>query len=407
VSPPRYRFVFLGLSITSSWGNGHATTYRALLSELCRRGHDVLFLERDLPFYADNRDLPEPPFGRTELYDSLEELRDGYADELKFADVVIVGSYVPQGREVIDFVLRTARGKIGFYDIDTPITLAKLCHGLDAEYLALDQIPKFDVYLSFTGGPTLEVLERRFGARRARPLYCSVDPALYHPDAAPLLWDLGYLGTYSADRQPALSTLLIEPARKLTAMNFCVVGPQYPESIDWPANVVRLQHLSPSRHRAFYNSQRFTLNVTRREMIASGHSPSVRLFEAAACGTTIISDAWEGLERLFSPGIEILLARDSSQVEKYLNEITEEQRLAIAGRARDRVLGEHTSAHRVESLEKYVAELFGNGGSKAKGRERKRGAGDEALPKASAIPFAVLETSQEPIWDREKARSKA
>jgi spore maturation protein CgeB len=406
VSPPRYRFVFLGLSITSSWGNGHATTYRALLSELSRHGHDVLFLERDLPFYKENRDLPVPPFGRTELYDSLEELRDGYADELKSADVVIIGSYVPEGRNVIDFVLRTARGKVGFYDIDTPITLGQLSRGLGTEYLGIEQIPKFDVYLSFTGGPTLEILERRFGARRARPLYCSVDPALYHPDAAPLLWDLGYLGTYSADRQPALSSLLIEPARKLAAMSFCVVGPQYPESIDWPANVVHLQHLSPARHRAFYNSQRFTLNVTRREMIASGHSPSVRLFEAAACGTPIISDAWEGLERLFSPGTEILLARDGSQVEKYLNEVTEQQRLAMGARARDRVLGEHTSAHRVESLETYVAELFVNGKSTIKGADRK-GGGDEALSKASAMPYPILDTSQQVAWKPEKLRSKA
>jgi spore maturation protein CgeB len=70
--------VILGLSITSSWGNGHATTYRALVRALADRGHDVLFLEADRPWYAANRDLPKPPFGRTMLYGSLDELRSRF-----------------------------------------------------------------------------------------------------------------------------------------------------------------------------------------------------------------------------------------------------------------------------------------------------------------------------------------
>lgn len=293
--------VILGLSITSSWGNGHATTYRALVREYVARGHDVLFLERDVPWYRENRDLPEPPFGRTVLYQSLDELRMRFRRPIRDADLVIVGSYVPEGVAVGEWVTREARGITAFYDIDTPVTLAKLERG-DYEYVAPHLIPLFDLYLTFTGGPTLRRLENEYGSPRARPLYCSVDPDLYYPEPVPARWDLGYLGTYSDDRQPMLERLMLEPARRRPSARFAVAGPMYPDSIDWPANVERICHLPPAEHRAFYNAQRFTLNVTRADMIRAGHSPSVRLFEAAACGTAIISDLWAGLDEFLEPG---------------------------------------------------------------------------------------------------------
>jgi spore maturation protein CgeB len=349
-------FVFLGLSITSSWGNGHATTYRALLRELARRGHSVRFLERDLPYYAENRDLPNPPYARTELYDSVAELKDRFAQVVRDADVVIVGSYVPDGIEVSKWVLETARGVKMFYDIDTPVTLRKLEVGA-AQYLAPNQIPKFDVYLSFTGGPTLARLARRFGARSARALYCSVDADRYFPEAHEHRWDLGYLGTYSDDRQPALEELMFEPARALPKARFVVAGPQYPEDTAFPENVEHIHHLSPAEHRAFYNSQRYTLNLTRADMVAAGFSPSVRLFEAAACGAPIISDVWPGIECFFQPEQEIVLARSARDVSEALARLPEERRLALGERARRRVLLEHTAIHRAETLEQYVLEV--------------------------------------------------
>src|SRR5215210_2946345 len=209
---PRLRIVILGLSITSSWGNGHATTYRGLVRELAGRGHDVLFLERDVEWYANNRDLPRPPHGRTMLYRDLSELKRRFVAEIEDADLVIVGSYVPEGAQVGEWVTRTARGVTAFYDIDTPVTLAKLERG-DEEYLTRALISDYQLYLSFTGGPTLQRLEQEFGSPMARPLYCSVDPDLYYPEPASIRWDLGYMGTYSDDRQPALSRLLMEPAR--------------------------------------------------------------------------------------------------------------------------------------------------------------------------------------------------
>lgn len=351
------RVVILGLAVTSSWGNGHATTYRGLIRGLSARGHEVLFLERDLPWYAANRDLPRPPGCRVELYTSLPELRERFTAAIAAADLVIVGSYVPEGVAIGEWVTGIAGGVTAFYDIDTPVTLSYLERG-DADYLSRALIPRYRLYLSFTGGPTLDLLERRYGSPLARPLYCSADPVLYYPEPLAPRWELGYMGTYSEDRQGALESLLLGAARRSPAERYVVAGPQYPESIRWPANVERIVHLSPAGHRAFYNAQRYTLNLTRASMIAAGYSPSVRLFEAAACGTPIISDHWEGLDTVFEPGAEILVARSAAEVLGYLRELPEAERLEIGRRARARVLAAHTAAHRAAELEGYMREVL-------------------------------------------------
>jgi spore maturation protein CgeB len=347
--------VILGLSITSSWGNGHATTYRALVRQLDALGHSVTFLERDAEWYAGNRDMPNPPGARTEIYRSLKALRDCYAPQVAGADLVIVGSFVPQGIAVGEWVTSIAEGVTAFYDIDTPVTLAELSNG-GAGYISRGLIPKYDLYLSFTGGPTLDRLEHEFGARMARALYCSVDTDDYFPDPADARWDMGYLGTYSNDRQPSLTALMLEPARALTDRRFVVAGPQYPAEIAWPRNVTRITHLPPRDHRRFYNAQRYTLNITRADMIRAGWSPSVRLFEAAACGTPIVSDYWPGLEEFFEPGREIFIARSADDIAAYLHDLPEDERVGVGLRARERILAAHTAAHRAGELVAYAEE---------------------------------------------------
>ena len=345
------KLVVLGLSLSSSWGNGHATTYRALLKAFAARGHEVLFLERDVTWYATQRDLTDPEWCRLAFYTDLDDLQR-WAGEVAGADAVIVGSYVPDGVAVGHWAQRTARGVTGFYDIDTPVTLAKLARG-EHEYLSPELIPGYDVYLSFTGGPTLRHIEQRYGAPAARALYCSVDAAAYRPTGATKRWDLSYLGTYSDDRQPTLTRLLIDVARAAPARRFVVAGPQYPAGIDWPANVERIEHLPPADHAAFYSASCWTLNVTRADMIERGWSPSVRLFEAAACATPIVSDRWDGLDRLFAPDREIVLADTTADVLAALNRV---DAAAIGEAGRARVLAEHTADHRAVELERYLNE---------------------------------------------------
>lgn len=350
------RFVIIGLSITSSWGNGHATTYRALLKELHALGHEIIFLEKDVPYYAGNRDMPQPEFCSLGLYKTNEELKSKYRKAVTEADVVIVGSYVQQGVEVGKWAIETAKGVTAFYDIDTPVTLAKLKRQ-DYEYLTPELIAKYDLYLSFSGGPILQHLEQHYNSPMAKALYCSVDPDLYFPEKQQVKWQMGYLGTYSIDRQPTVNELLNKPAGDFSNEQFVVAGPQYPKDFKWAQNVERIDHLPPAHHRTFYNSQKFTLNVTRIDMIKAGYSPSVRLFEAAACGVPIISDYWDGIESIFELNKEILIAGSSEEVSDFFRNISEKERIQIGENARQKVLKFHTAKARARELEHYVKEV--------------------------------------------------
>jgi spore maturation protein CgeB len=350
------RLVVIGLSLSSSWGNGHATTYRALLKAFARRGHDVTFLERDQPWYAEHRDLIHPDFCRLHFYRSSAQLKT-YQMQIVEADAVIIGSYVADGVAIGKWVQSLRPGPTSFYDIDTPVTLAKLARG-DFEYLSPDLVPGYDPYLSFTGGPTLDLIEQRYGAKAARVLYCTVDEDFYGPRHLKQRFDLGYLGTYSADRQPVLERLLIAPALQAPDLRFVVAGPQFPDTIEWPANVTRLSHIGPTDHPSFYASCRFSLNVTRRDMVQAGFSPSVRLFEAAACGSPIISDSWPGLDTIFAPTREIYLAETTEDISALLRCLPEQARRECGNAARQRVVETHGAARRAEELERHLTEAF-------------------------------------------------
>jgi spore maturation protein CgeB len=350
------KIVVFGLSITSSWGNGHATTFRALLRALYERGHRIIFYERDVEWYASNRDLPHPDFCEVKLFEDWQQIRNKALADLSDADVAMVGSYFPDGQQVIDDVLSSSVPAKTFYDIDTPITISQLRESGATDYLRADQIPGFDIYFSFTGGPMLREIETRFGARRAEPLYCSFDPDEYRKFGVNQRFacDLSYMGTYAPDRQPKIDDLLCAPAQQLPEMKFILAGPQYPKTMVWPANVRRIVHLNPRWHARFYSSSRFTLNVTRRDMVQAGFSPSVRLFEAAACGATILSDNWPGLDTFFLPGEEILLPTSGDDVVRLLRESPSREIQSIGQRAQQRVLAEHTSSKRAEQFERSV-----------------------------------------------------
>jgi spore maturation protein CgeB len=320
------------------------------------RGHRIVFFERDQEWYASNRDMPEPPFCDVRIYENWADIEQTVRRELKDADVAMVGSYCPDGLSAIEEALGSRAGTKAFYDIDTPITIAKLRSG-DGEYIKPEHVPGFDVYYSFTGGPMLRELESEFGAQNALPLYCSFDPDKYRlcEPQSRFVCDLSYMGTYAADRQSKLRELFCTPARNLPNRRFLLAGPQYPQDLFWPSNVERIIHLEPRFHPAFYCSSRLTLNLTRKEMVQAGYSPSVRLFEAAGCGAAIISDQWTGIETFFTPGEEILLANSSSDVMHYIGELDEAEVRRIGQNAQDRVLAEHSSAHRAIEFEESVS----------------------------------------------------
>jgi spore maturation protein CgeB len=355
------KLVVFGLTITSSWGNGHGTTYRSLLRALAGRGHRCTFVEKDVEWYRNNRDMPQPEFSKVVLYEDWDAERERLLDAAHDADAIVVGSYFPDAVKATRELLERGHETVLFYDIDTPITIARLRSDGRAEYLDPELIPKYAAYLSFTGGPMLREIENRFGAQWAVPFYCSVDADAYRPEPvrAEFACDMSYLGTYAADRQPKLEALLHRAAQRHPERRFIVAGPQYPAGIRWPRNVQRIVHLSPAEHPGFYSSSRFTLNLTRDDMVAAGYSPSVRLFEASACGAAIVSDAWPGLDEFFTPGEEILLPRNVEEVTAVLRDMPDEERVRMGRRARQRILDQHTSAHRAIQFEEIVEQCAG------------------------------------------------
>jgi spore maturation protein CgeB len=345
------KIVIFGLTITSSWGNGHATLWRGLCKALSIAGHQVEFFERDVPYYAANRDLYVGPHGNIVLYQRWDEVEALARRAVRDADAVIVTSYCPDALAAAELALATARGIRAFYDLDTPVTLARLDAGENVDYIGPRGLADFDLVLSFTGGSALDALRRRLGARHVQPLYGHVDPDVHRPSEARQQYQaaLSYLGTYSADRQPALERCFVASALQRPNARFLIGGAQYPQDFPWSPNIYFVRHLPPSEHAAFFSSSRLTLNLTRRSMAQMGWCPSGRLFEAAACGTAVLSDYWDGLEDFFRPGAELLVANSGQDVLDALDlDDAEIARIARAGR--ERVMEQHTSAHRAGEL---------------------------------------------------------
>ncbi|MCR6655875.1 MAG: glycosyltransferase [Opitutus sp.] len=353
------KLVIFGLTLSSSWGNGHATLWRGLCRALAERGHRIVFFEADREYYATHRDLTELECGQLVIYRAWSEVRARAWQELADADVGIVTSYCSDAIAATE-LLNDCVGKLKvFYDLDTPVTLSAVEEGRPVDYIGERGLRDFDLVLSYTGGRALDELRSRLGARRVATLYGSVDPSVHRRVGLEQRFraDLSYLGTYAPDRQSTLETLFMEPARRLPQRRFLIGGAQYPQEFPWAENIFFVQHVDPAYHPAFYSSSRLTLNVTRRAMKAMGYCPSGRLFEAAACGTPILSDGWEGLDRFFTPGEEIIVAQTSDEATAAM-EFSDAELQRIARRALERVHDEHTARHRVIELEKLLGETL-------------------------------------------------
>lgn len=349
------KIVIFGLTISSSWGNGHATLWRGLCRAMSRRGHDIVFFERDVHYYAAHRDLPELGYGTLVLYPKWEDIVTTAKRHSQDADVVMITSYCPDAVAAAELSLSSPADLKVFYDLDTPVTLEKLRHGEPVGYLPPQGLRDFDVILSYTGGLALDELMTRLGARRTAPLYGSVDPDNHFP-VLPVdhyRADLSYLGTYAEDRQQALIKFFIEPARRLSGNRFVIGGAQYPQEFPWTDNIFFVRHLPPAEHPAFFCSSQLTLNITRQAMAEMGYCPSGRLFEAAACGTPLLSDWWEGLDEFFKPNSEIIIAQKTEDVLDAL-QLSDAQLQRISHAARERTLSEHTAEKRAIDLERIL-----------------------------------------------------
>lgn len=343
--------VIFGLTISSSWGNGHATLWRGLCSALAQHGHKVTFLEKDVPYYAQHRDLNDTQPYEIVLYQNWEDAGPLVQTILRECDSAIITSYCPDATAACNAILEASVAVKVFYDLDSPVTLERLQRGECVEYLPANGLRDFDLVLSYAGGSVLNELRSLLGAKRVAPLYGSVDPKVHYPADTRARYesDLSYLGTYSSTRQNVLEQLFIEPARRTPGKRFLIGGALYPDDFPWNENIYFVRHVPPSEHAAFYSSSRLTLNVTRGPMAEAGYCPSGRLFEAAACETPVVSDVWEGINDFFVPGEEILLANTPAEMEEILKLDAGELR-SIGHAARERVMADHTAERRSQEL---------------------------------------------------------
>ncbi|HSM87955.1 MAG TPA: glycosyltransferase [Candidatus Limnocylindrales bacterium] len=350
------KITVFGLTISSSWGNGHATPYRAILRALHRMGHEIHFFEKDVPYYRARRDFDTSDYCRLTFYEDWRQIRRQALAHAAESDVVITASYLPEGARINNDVLELGRPLRVFYDLDTPVTVTKMEYG-GVDYVLPAQLSGFDLVLSFTGGKILAELEQRYGVRMARALYGCVDPDDYRrvEPAAEFACDLSYMGTYAADRQHKVNMLFLEPARRHPEKQFVLAGSLYPWEWRWPENVRRIEHAAPHEHPQFYSSSRITLNITRDEMARWGWCPSGRFFEAAACGTPIISDWWEGLDWFFDVARDIRVVSRPEHVEQALS-MPDSDLEALARHARERTLEDHTGQVRARQLLQYLEE---------------------------------------------------
>lgn len=353
------KIAIFGLSVSSAWGNGHATLWRGLCSALARRRHNVVFFEHDTDYYSQHRDLTVLPGGELIIYSTWQDVQDSAKRHLRDADVAIVTSYCPDALAASAIMLGFSRLVRVFYDLDTPVTLAMLRTGRSVDYIGPRGLRDFDLVLSYTGGAALTELQKVLGARAVAPLYGSVDPSIHFPVPVKDRYrgDLSYLGTYSNDRHAMLRLLFLEPARLLPERRFVLGGSQYDPDFPWKPNIFYFGHVPPADHSAFYCSSRLTLNVTRGPMAGMGYCPSGRLFEAAACGTPILSDNWQGLEDFFRPGSEILVAdRTEDALDAF--SLSSAELAKIGAAARERALAEHTASARARELETILESAF-------------------------------------------------
>ena len=344
IAPFPRRFVFLGSSITAVWGNAHASVYRTLLRALVARGHHVLFLERLSEQFASVRDLPTA-CGEVQFYGSVDDLRARFARDVRTAHCVVIGSSIEDGAQISQWVLESARGVRAFYDLDPLNTLGSVNHS----------ISDFDLYLSLTGGPQVVQMAAQLNRTYVRSLHCSFDPAWHTPMDATKQWELGYVASDTPEERPMIEQYLLEVARRMPKGRFVVAGSICDDNRQWPSNVRRIAPVMNTHQRGFYAQQRFALNLTPAS--ARTVAPHSRLFQAAACGTPIITDYWPGLDQFFEPGAEVLVAESPDDVVRYLCEVPDPVRKTLSARARRRLLRAHTPGHRARALERYVEEV--------------------------------------------------
>lgn len=351
---------FFGSSLVSCYWNGAATYYRGLLKELARLGHAITFYEPDAFERQQHRDIADPDWVRVVVYPGSG---DGWQRPLeqaaKAADVLVKASGVGvYDRELEDAVPQAASQRTAciYWDVDAPATLDAIAQ--DPRHHLRGAIPRYDLVLTYGGGDPVVSAYEQAGARICVPVYNALDPATHHPVPADPdhACDLGFLGNRLPDREARVDEFFLRAAALAPDRQFLLGGSGWNDK-PVPPNVRHIGHVGTHAHNAFFSSGLATLNINRDSMARYGFSPPTRVFEAAGAGACLITDRWAGIELFLEPGTDVLVAGDGAEVAELLSSLTPERARRIAGRARRRILAEHTYAHRAREVDALLAGL--------------------------------------------------
>lgn len=355
--PSPLRIAFFGSSLVSSYWNGAATYYRGIVRALHGRGHRVTFFEPDAFGRQQHRDIEDPDWAEVVVYPAASEGDAARAlERARGADLVVKASGVGVFDEFLErevLALRSSTTRVAFWDVDAPATLERML-GDPADPLRA-HVPGYDMVLTYGGGQRVVDAYLGLGARECVPVYNALDPQTHHPVERDYRFaaDLGFLGNRLPDREARVARFFFDAARMAPEFDYLLGGSGW-DDVELPGNVKRLGHVSTRDHNAFNCSARMVLNINRDSMARFGFSPPTRVFEAAGAGACLITDAWEGIGMFLEPGTEVLVADGPDQVNEYLRTIGPVQSRRIGERARERLLGEHTYAHRAAQLEELL-----------------------------------------------------
>ncbi|MGE5419940.1 MAG: glycosyltransferase [Chloroflexota bacterium] len=349
---------FYGSSLVSAYWNGAATYYRGIIKYLHRLGYDVTFYEPDAFSRQEHRDIPDPDWAKVVVYSNNRSALDEVLEAGSKADILVKASGVGVFDDILEravLEMRKPYQKVIYWDVDAPATLDAVIENDDAPFRKL--ISQYDYILTYGGGDPVVNAYKSLGARECISVYNAVDPETHFPVPAEERFscDLSFLGNKLPDREERVKDFFFRVASRLPYKKFLLGGNGWGD-IDFPANVSNVNHVFSKDHNAFNSSSAFVLNISRQSMADYGFSPATRVFEAAAAGACVITDYWDGIDEFFSPGKEILVARNSNEVEYFISDICREEAAEIGYAALKRVLQYHTYEKRAGLLNRIFSE---------------------------------------------------
>ena len=339
-----------GSSIVSSYWNGAATYYRGCYKYLHRLGHAITFAEPDAYGRQQHRDDDDFSYIESIVYRPGTDL-DAMLRMARNADVVVKHSGIGvDDAELERRVLECQPHSIvAFWDVDAPATLARMDADSDDPFRLA--VPKYDIILTYGGGPAVCAGYKNYGARAYASIYNGLDPETHYPvPASEAFADLAFLGNRLPDREARVEELFLRAAELAPEMRFLLGGEGWANKAI-PPNVRWIGHVPTADHNGLNCSVKMVLNINRASMANSGFSPPTRIFEAAGSGACLLCDDWPGIADCFEPGTEILVVRSASDVVDALNAYDKAAAAGIGAALRARALRDHTYAQRAMQVD--------------------------------------------------------